>query len=67
MKRIAIAALLFSLPIAALAQAPALVAGKPVRIVVPAGAGGNPDVLARMLAPRLHYAAAVKAAGIKFE
>ena len=56
MRIIAVASLLLSLPLAVMAQAPALVAGKPVRIVVPAGAGGNPDVLARMLAPRLQAA-----------
>ena len=39
-----------------MAQAPAFVAGKPVRIVVPAAGGGNPDVLARMLSPRLQAA-----------
>ena len=56
MRIIAVASLLLSLPLAVMAQAPALVAGKAVRIVVPAGAGGNPDVLARMLAPRLQAA-----------
>ena len=56
MRIVAIASLLLALPLAAVAQAPALVAGKPVRIVVPAAGGGNPDVLARMLSPRLQAA-----------
>jgi tripartite-type tricarboxylate transporter receptor subunit TctC len=56
MRYFAIVFMLLAFSGSPLAQAPALVAGKPVRIVVPAGAGGNPDVLARMLSSRLQAA-----------
>ncbi len=56
MKQAIVAWLLLILPFAASAQAQALIAGKPVRIIVPSAVGGNPDVLARMLAPRLQAA-----------
>jgi len=56
MRTFASIVLLLVLSLSALAQNPALVPGKPVRIVVPSAGGGNPDVLARMLAPRLQAA-----------
>lgn len=56
MRNLALAFLIAFLPSSLMAQAPALIAGKPVRIVVPAAAGGNPDVLARMISPRLQAA-----------
>lgn len=48
MKLIALVFALIALP--AFAQAPA---GKSIRLVVPFGAGGGPDALARMIAPKL--------------
>jgi tripartite-type tricarboxylate transporter receptor subunit TctC len=49
--RLFFAALLLALPFLAAGQS--LIPGKTVRLIVPAGPGGNPDVLGRMLAQKL--------------
>jgi tripartite-type tricarboxylate transporter receptor subunit TctC len=46
-------AVAFALPSLAAAQSPATYPWKPVRLIAPAAPGGNPDVLARMLAHSL--------------
>jgi tripartite-type tricarboxylate transporter receptor subunit TctC len=49
--RLKLAAILLVLPSLCIAQA--LTPGKPVRLIVPAAPGGNPDVLGRMLGQKL--------------
>jgi tripartite-type tricarboxylate transporter receptor subunit TctC len=56
---LALAAFVLAVPIAAIGQSTAPYPNKPVRLVVPAAPGGNPDVLARMLTQKLQAALGV--------
>ncbi len=53
---LALAAFVLAVPLAASGQGAAPYPSKPVRLVVPAAPGGNPDVLARMLGQKLQIA-----------